>query len=275
MWSRLAGLAAGAALALAVGAVSAGAATREGATITSANWAGYTVASGDPAAGAAPEAFTRVLATWTQPAATCAQGSPTYAAFWVGLGGYAKGTTALEQTGTESDCTVFGLAHYSAWYELVPAPPVAVPLVVSPGDALAASVTVIGKSVFIRLVDSTRGTLFTRRVKMNAPDLSSAEWIAEAPSGCGNLGCRALPLTNFGTVSFGTARATGDGHTGTISGPAWAADSVLLQGSAGQPDRGRFAGATPPADAVPGALSADGASFSVAWQQEQPGPTPP
>ena len=45
-----------------------------------------------------------------------------------------------------------------------------------------------------------------------------------APSACSSFGaCRALPLTNFGTVAFSSATATAAGHAGTISDPAWAA----------------------------------------------------
>jgi peptidase A4-like protein len=260
-------LAAAGALALAFGAGSARAATSDLATQTSANWAGYAVTS-------APTTFTRVLASWTQPAATCTAGSATYAAFWVGLGGFADGSKALEQTGTEADCSVAGVATYSAWYELVPAGPVKVKLAVQAGDAISAAVTVIGRNVYVRVVDSTRGTVFTKRLRMTSPDLSSAEWIAEAPSACSNFGCRALALTNFGTVSFTGATATGNGHTGTIGDPAWTATAVTLQGGADALLRSRFASAAPVADAVPAALSGDGGSFAVTWQQAEDAATP-
>ena len=52
---------------------------------------------------------------------TCTAGIPAYSAFWVGLGGYASTARKhLEQVGTEADCDSNGVAHYSAWYELVP-----------------------------------------------------------------------------------------------------------------------------------------------------------
>ena len=60
-------------------------------TRTSANWAGYAVDSGDPAAGAAPAVFTSVSGSWTQPAVECPRSGTTYSAFWVGLGGFADG----------------------------------------------------------------------------------------------------------------------------------------------------------------------------------------
>src|ERR1700755_417444 len=80
---------------------------------TSANWAGY-AASGTN--------FQKVSGSWTQPAASCDNGTGD-AAFWVGLGGASQGSHALAQAGTEVDCSS-GQPVYSAWYELVPAAPV-------------------------------------------------------------------------------------------------------------------------------------------------------
>src|SRR6201995_4887896 len=80
---------------------------------TSANWAGYA------ATGAQ---FSKVSGSWVQPQASC-DGSRGDAVFWVGIGGATQESSALEQTGTEVDCSG-GSAAYSAWYELVPAAPV-------------------------------------------------------------------------------------------------------------------------------------------------------
>jgi len=261
--------------ALALGAGSARASTTpslrfDPASDTSANWAGYAVTSGDPAAGAVPTNFTNVLGSWIQPVATCTAGTTTYSAFWLGLGGYADGATALEQTGTSADCTADGTPVYSVWYELVPAAPVTVKLPVKPGDAISASVSVIkGTTVALRIVNTTQKKVFTKKLTMATPDLSSAEWVAEAPSTCSNFGCRTLPLANFGTVSFSSAMATGNGHRGSITDPAWASTSVSLQGAGPtQFGRGRFMDAIAAANAFPGALSSDGLAFAVAWQQQ-------
>jgi Peptidase A4 family len=266
--------------AVALGAGSASASTSPGlrydtASDTSSNWAGYAVQSGDPAAGAVPTTFTNVAGAWLQPAATCTPGSQSYSAFWVGLGGYADGAQALEQTGTSVDCTASGAAVYSAWYELVPAPPVTVKLTVKPGDAIGGAVTVNGTSVTVRLVNTTRKKVFTKKLTMAAPDLSSAEWIAEAPSTCGNYGgCRTLPLANFGTVPFSSTVATGNGHIGSIADTAWAATAVSLQGEGPGRFGSRFMNAITVADAFPGALSPDGLAFAVAWQQQAPAASP-
>ena len=263
--------------ALAVGAGSAFAAS--GPTQTSSNWAGYAVTDSGTAAGtaadtgAAPTTFSNVSGSWVQPAASCTAGGQAYSAFWVGLGGFATGSKALEQIGADSDCTSAGRASYSVWYELVPAAPVTVKLKLSAGDSVTASVAVTGTTVSLRIADLTRGTVFTRNLTMASPDLSSAEWVAEAPSTCGGYGgCRPLPLADFGTATFTAASATGNGHAGTISDPAWTETAVNLQGTPGGLFRGRFAAAQPTADATPGALSSDGSSFSVVWSQDTSAP---
>jgi len=238
-------------------------------TQTSSNWSGYVVAEAE--SGVTPTTFSAVAGSWVQPAATCAAGGTAYSAFWVGLGGFADDSEALEQTGTEADCTVGGTPRYSVWYELVPAPPVTVKLVVRPRDVISASVAVRGRTVTMKVRNLTRHTSFAKKLKLSAPDLGSAEWIAEAPSTCGLTGCRLLPLANFGTVSFSGGTAIGAAHHGTISDPAWAATAVTLEGSA-DAFRGRFVGTSPVADAVPSELGSDGTSFSVAWQEHQDAP---
>jgi hypothetical protein len=80
---------------------------------TSSNWAGYAVKRSGVR-------FRHVSGSWVQPAVDCSSGSGTYSAVWVGLGGSSAGSQALEQIGTEADCTSGGTARYATWYELVP-----------------------------------------------------------------------------------------------------------------------------------------------------------
>jgi hypothetical protein len=262
----LVGLAATAALAGPV--AQARAATTEVVRSTSSNWAGYAVASSDPAT---PVSYTSVSGAWVQPAATCTRGQKTYSAFWVGLGGVADVAQTLEQIGTESNCAADGTATYDVWYELVPAASVPVKLRIFPGNRVSASVTVSGQLVTVELKNLTRKTSFTKRLTMAAPDVSSAEWIAEAPSACADSGgCTTLPLANFGTLSFTSAKATASGHTGTISDAAWSPTAIDLEGSAGGSFGRRFGAMAPAAGATPGDLSRDGASFSVAWLESAP-----
>ncbi len=219
------------------------------ATSPSSNWAGYAVSAADPTA---PVAYTSVSGTWVQPAASCSASPAAYSAFWVGLGGYSDTSQSLEQIGTESDCTPGGSATYDVWYELVPAASVPVKLKVFPGNTISANVTVNGQLVIVKLKDLTRKTSFTKRLFMASPDVSSAEWIAEAPSTCTSSGdrCRTLPLADFGTVAFTSAKALAAGHGGVIVDDAWAATAIELTAFTG---------------AVPSDLAADGASFTVTW----------
>jgi hypothetical protein len=264
-------LAAAAALALPI--AQARAATTEIVRSTSSNWAGYAVASSDPTA---PVAYTSVSGTWVQPAATCTGGQPTYSAFWVGLGGLASESQGLEQIGTESNCTAGGSATYAVWYELVPAASVPVKLKLFPGNRVSATVTVSGQLVTVQLKNLTRKTSFTKRLTMAAPDVSSAEWIAEAPSACSNSGqCTTLPLANFGTVSFSSANATAAGYTGTISDATWGPTAIDLHGSVGGFFGRRFGAMATSAGATPSDLSSDGSSFSVTWAESAADPSGP
>jgi hypothetical protein len=235
----------------------------------SSNWAGYALsATGDPAA----TAFTNVTGSWVEPRATCTPGTPSSAAFWVGLGGSLESSQVLEQIGTEARCNgTSTVATHTAWYELVPSPPVTIRPKVRPGDRLIGAVLVTGSTVTLQITNSTRHWRFTKRVVLAEPDLTSAEWIAEAPSACSSFGrCRAVPLTNFGTVSFTRAAATASGHPGVISDPFWTTTPIELDPSGSFDPFGPGAPATQ-GGAVPSTLSADGRSFSIAWHSSTTG----
>ena len=248
-------------------AASASAASVDPQEEVSQNWAGY-VAGGSSSS----TQFSDVSGSWVQPTANCGSGQ-TYSAFWVGLGGSGNGSSALEQTGTQADCTADGGTDYYAWYELVPAAPVRLDLAIHPGDRIAAKVSVSGSDVNVSLSDQTTGQSATKALQMDSPDTSSAEWIAEAPSACDGSGsCQPLPLSDFGTVQFSGATATANGHTGTISDPSWSAHAVAL-GSGGSSDVSLGAGGASAggssAGATPSSLSSDGSAFSVAVQSSQ------
>ncbi|MGC0318892.1 G1 family glutamic endopeptidase [Kitasatospora acidiphila] len=198
---------------------------------TSANWAGY---------AATGHRFTSVHADWVQPAANC-DTTDTWSSFWAGLDG--DGSSTVEQTGTMADCSG-GSPRYAAWYEMYPAYPVDFSDPVAPGDHLSASVTAgAGGQFTLVLSDQTRNWSHTVRKTLRGARLASAEVIAEAPSS----GTGVLPLTDFGTVQFGSATANGQA-IGTFS-PAQIA--MAAQGGATK-------AATSP-------LSS-GSDFSVAWQ---------
>ena len=200
---------------------------------------------------------------------TCTAGQASYSAFWVGLGGLSADAQALEQIGTESNCDARGRPVYAAWYEIVPAPSIPIAMKLAPGDRVIAAVLVQGAQVTLQLTNTTRRVRVTRRVTVPQPDLTSAEWIAEAPSSCSSPGvCRTLPLANFGSAPFARAAATGDGHAGTISDPTWQATPLELAelGPDGvDPGLAAAQSALAVSGATPGPLSADGRGFAVAW----------
>ena len=151
------------------------------------------------------------------------------AAFWVGLGGYATTSQALEQIGTDADCSRSGKPTYYAWYELVPEPPVNLKTFkINAGDTITTSVNVTGSTVLLQLKNRTRGTVFTKRVTTSNLDLTSAEWIAEAPSSCTSGGCTPVPLANFGNVAFSRIATIGNAHGGTLTDPSWSAVPIQL-----------------------------------------------
>jgi Peptidase A4 family len=233
----------------------------------STNWSGYV----DSSAG---ESFSTVSGSWVQPSVSSSSAGEGYAAFWVGLGGASNQSESLEQVGTAAD-VVDGQTTYYAWYELVPAAEVKLPLTIHAGDHMSGKVTVNGTTVTISLTDQTTGQATTKTLQMSNPDSSSAEWIAEAPSGAFQDGSmQTLPLADFGTVTFTSTSATAGGHTGSISDPAWTAEQVSMDAATGMPggDAG-FVRGGPGADqmqqssggASAGALSGDGSSFTVTY----------
>jgi Peptidase A4 family len=227
---------------------------------TSTNWSGYAVTGAT---------FTDVKGTWVQPTANCSSttASPTngkgngnghgnghggggggqsqssYSSFWVGLDGYSSNT--VEQTGTDADCNGTTPVYYG-WYEFYPAFPVNFANPVSPGDVINAEVSVAGGTVTITLQDATKGWTQHATQSSFGYALSSAEWIAEAPSSG-----KVLPLANFGTVNFSNASAVGGGKSGSISD--FTSDPLTMVTTSGV------------TKAAPSGLSSRGSAFSVTW----------
>ena len=161
----------------------------------STNWSGYAATSGT---------YTRVAASWTEPAGSCKSGDQ-YSSFWVGLDGYNSNT--VEQTGSDTDCSGKTPKYY-AWYELYPNASVSYSSTLAPGDHLTASVTYAGSNKFsLSIADTTRGWSHTTIGTLAGAARSSAEVIVEAP--CCTASGAILPLTNFGTVSITGAQANG------------------------------------------------------------------
>jgi hypothetical protein len=188
---------------------------------------------------------------------------------WVGLGGYRLTSPAVEQVGTELDC-VGGHPTSSAWYELAPSASRRVRIGIHPGDLISASVTAAGGRVTIAISDLTRRRNFKKTVSPSNPiDLSSAEWILEAPSECvfGTSACQTLPLANFGQARFNLARAqTVTGPVGTIS-TAGGQDTKITLGPKAPLFVNIHPGQVPVGTATPSGLINGGSSFTIAYQR--------
>ena len=201
---------------------------------TSFNWAGYTATGGT---------YTSVGASWIVPESSAASGTLSVDATWVGIGGVTS--KDLIQAGTQA---VFqnGAATYEAWYELLPADSVQVPLTVHPGDAMTVDVTRRSAGEWqISFVDATTGQNYEAPVAYQS-SLSSAEWIEEMPSGQRGF----VPLDDFGTVAFTDAFAVENGERVTIEGSG--AQSMTMVNDSQTGSRERFSARRP-----------TGASFTI------------
>jgi hypothetical protein len=197
---------------------------------------------------------------------SCVRGHDTYSAYWVGLGGFSPGSQALEQIGTEADCDISGHASISVWYEMVPAASMPISMSVVSGDQIDARVAVTGHRATLVLRDVTRHERFHITVSSQQIDVSSAEWIVEAPSDC-ITSCLTLPLADFGTAAFTSARVQAvGGHSGTIADSTWTSTRIRLS-----PTGAHFttvhAGARTTGAALPSSLAGGGSAFSVSFTE--------
>ena len=190
------------------------------------NWGGY-VSFGS---------FTTATASWTEPSVTCRSTNDLFAP-WVGIDG--DGSSTVEQTGVATDCSS-GHAVYQAWYEMYPAAPVyystsSAP--VSAGDKITATVTRTGTNTYrLDLSDSTKGWSKTITKTLTSKH-ASAEAIIESPT------------DSYPTISGGV-KFTGVKFNGTNLG------STSPSGLSAD-DRGTNT-------FIPGAIGADGQSFTIA-----------
>lgn len=188
-------------------------------TNQSSNWFGYdqgTLEQGDTL-------FNSISGDWTVPTATQhTAGQEEDSSDWIGIGGgcvdagCTVSDSTLIQTGTEQDVDASGSASYSAWWELVPAPSIAITMTVSPGDHMHASIAelVPDTNVWtITLQDVTKAESFTTTVPYSSTHLT-AEWIEETPLLIGtDAGFASLP--NLTSPAF--AAATVNGHSADLT----------------------------------------------------------
>lgn len=170
------------------------------------NWAGY---------AATDDTYTGVSATWTVPDSTKTSNVISADAAWVGIGGITD--SDLIQAGTQAVIRN-GKTEYTAWYELLPDTQRTVPLTISAGDRVYASVREVAPDVWnIAITDLTTGTSYQTNAQYHSSH-SSAEWIVERPLAITGKATGYLPLSNFGDVTFENAMlTTARGTTETVS----------------------------------------------------------
>ncbi len=208
--------------------------------VTSTNWSGYADTG---------SAFSAVSASWTEPTPSCSGSRTTsLAAFWVGIDGYSS--SSVEQDGTLIEC-YRGSAYQYTWWEMYPTNAIqVVGSSLAAGDAITASVTRSGTSYTLKVTDSTHSAnSFTTTQTCSASSCvdSSAEWIAEAPSGSSGV----YPLAKFSTWNDANSTVTEGSTAGVIS--SFTDDEITMITSSGA------------TEAQPSALNGAGNGFSVTW----------
>jgi len=257
---------------------------RDQTTSETFNWSGYAVTG-------ANGSVTDVKGSWVVPAAACSSAPDAYAAFWTGIDGFNSNT--VEQIGTDSDCvnllgTQTGTPTYYAWFEFYPQEGYLIGSYSSsgaceadcvfPGDTMSAEVKFSGTtsggfrhrsgdSFTVTITDETRGWSFTTTSTVRGARMSSAEWIAEAPSGC-DTSSGICELADFGKADYGD-------YLTSVLNTSYATVNCTTQalGSFGSNVQEAVmvnypSGATTMAQ--PSALEGSGTSFSVAWDNAGP-----
>jgi hypothetical protein len=206
--------------------------------VQSTNWSGYA----DTGSG-----FSTVTGSWTEPSVSCTAAT-SLAAFWVGIDGYSS--SSVEQDGTLAECYL-GTAYYYTWWEMYPANAIqVVGSTLHPGDSITSSVVRSGTSYTLKVTDSSRpADSFSTTQACSGCANSSAEWIAEAPSGSSGV----YPLSDFHGWTESGATVKSASASGVIS--SLPGDEITMTNSSGA------------IKALPGALNGSGSGFAVTWER--------
>jgi Peptidase A4 family len=206
--------------------------------VQSTNWSGYA----DTGSG-----FSTVTGSWTEPGVSCTS-TTSLAAFWVGIDGYSS--SSVEQDGTLIEC-YRGAAYYYTWWEMYPTNAIqVVGSTLHAGDSITASVVRSGTGHTLKVTDSSRSAdSFSTTQTCSGCANSSAEWIAEAPSGSSGV----YPLSDFGSWTESGATVKAGSTSGVIS--SFTDDELTMINSSGA------------TKALPGALNGSGNGFGVTWER--------
>jgi hypothetical protein len=132
---------------------------------------------------------------------------------------------------------------------------------------MTARIAVSGGSVSFVLQDVTSGGLFRKTIAMRMPDVSSAEWIAEAPARVTGGSHEIFPLADFGSVHFTGASATAGARIGAIADSHWHHQAIDFMSAEGYDPVSSFLESSSAAHGFPSALSRHGSSFWITWKQ--------
>ena len=168
---------------------------------TSLNWSGY---------GISGTGITAINASWVLPQ-IASSNTLTSDSTWVGIGGIAN--SDLIQIGTDA-FTSGSQLNYQVFYETLPQPPVIVPLTVSAGNSVTASIFETSSNQWnLSIRNNTTGQDFQITIPYTSTH-SSAEWIEEMQSNEGNA---FIPLDNFSPIQFSGCSVIQGGVTLNIS----------------------------------------------------------
>lgn len=213
------------------------------------NWSGYV---DDNSEG---NTYSSVSASWVEPTVTCPSKAEQIAVFWTGIDGFNDDT--VEQNGTAAVC-LKGKAYYADWWEMYPTNAVQAVYRMSAGDHVTSTTSFSDGTYTLAVTDSTHpaDSFTTTQTCQSGLDCanSSAEWIAERPSGAaGNGGYYVLP--DFHTWTATSASVTSAGDTGVIS--SFPDDQLTMINTSDKQL------------AVPTALGENGSAFRVAWKASE------
>ncbi|HEU0167059.1 MAG TPA: hypothetical protein VFS62_04720 [Chloroflexota bacterium] len=199
----------------------------------SANWSGYVAENAY---------YTHVTALMEAPTPAVLQHIGT-AWSWVGIGGLQSHDLIQAGLIEAQSGNVFA---ESAWYELLPAPPVIVPVDVEPGAWMQVDIRELRFNRW--QITIVNGASVFQQEFTYASAHNTAEWVLEAPSIVNGQNVAGfLPLAGVSGANFAKMGATANG-----------ADAIPTQLSPTP-----LAIAAGPMKAVPTAFNADGSSFSV------------
>ena len=181
------------------------------------NWSGY----GDTNSG--KQVYNQVAGSWTQPSVSCTKEDQVVVT-WVGLDGLTDGT--VEQDGTLIQCAG-GTATYFSWWEMFPTNNIqTVSTAVRPGDHITSSVDQERHEVHAHAhrlhSPGPRSFSTTQTCRAGGCVDSSAEWIAEAPTGPTGQ----FPLADFHSWRVTSASVSTTAKSGVID--TFPADEITM-----------------------------------------------